>query len=210
LTITAAQLALAQAEAATMEWTGPTWAGPGYVTPWLNVGEPDVSGEAILSAEAADRQIDVVGDPSEVNENLDEEALDTLVSELRRELYITQSHTGGRWHHAEVSMADLASKAVWSVRNGEVLDALVALMGMLAREGEDDANEALRQQSQEKTVVEEEGYYALGNAAAAAVPHLRAMHTAQVGRGFLPINIDATSRALADLEKATAAMGFTS
>lgn len=184
------------------------WPGPGYVTPWLNVDEADASGEAILAAEAADREIDAVGDPSEVNEGLDEEALDTLVADLRAALYVTQSHTEDRWHHAEVSMADLASKAVWAVRNGEILDALIALMGMLAREGEDDANEALRAYSQAKTVVEEELYYDLGNTASEAVPLLKVMAQAQRGFRILPLDADDTEKTATALEKVVTALGF--
>lgn len=64
LAISGGQLALAQAEAATAEWSGPIWSGPGYVTPWLNefTGASKVTQDGVIRYFAGDAQAEPAAD----------------------------------------------------------------------------------------------------------------------------------------------------
>lgn len=157
--------------------------------------------------EAAEANRVRAADHAGTNGRADERGISLVAALLRQSLLETQAHNEGRWNHTK-DLEGLAQNAVWHVRNGNIGEALISLMGMLHRGGEAGANEALQQHSQEKLVIGEEAHYTLGNAAVDAIPHLKAMVEAQRGRRLLPIDSDRTEKAAIALERAAGNLGF--
>jgi ParB/RepB/Spo0J family partition protein len=162
---------------------------------WAAQDEPDEASQVRLADHAG------------INARADERGISLVAALLRQSLSETQTHDEGRWNHRK-DLDGLAQNAVWHVRNGDVGEALISLMALLHQSGEAGANEALQQHSQEKIVIGEDAHYTLGNAAVAAIPHLKAMVEAQRGRRLLPIDSDRTEKASVALERAASNLGF--
>lgn len=118
------------------------WAGPGYVTPWLNEGgQPGVSHAPGVVTEDDAAQAESRGDDDahqlrlDADEGRDEDALDTLVDKLR-DAYVETRGRDDRWNR--LPSADRAKAAVAAVQRGDLVQALVWLTGLLDAQKHDD------------------------------------------------------------------------
>lgn len=130
-----------------------------YLTPWLNADNqtnpvrPDAERAVTQRMAEISSQLSAASDQmpevdtataDELDEDADEEALDTLVGGVRETLHQTLG-SSRRWNDPAVDHDQLAADAVTAFMGGRLIDAVIALMGLYHRADDiEDAERLLR------------------------------------------------------------------